>query len=245
MASWPRPPHVSRTIKALGIDTSHFRPYVPNHIPHKRQPSQVLIRLPDGSAREKPHALKRVLMEIGRPHVCASCGNDGTWMGQPLTLDVDHIDGDFLNNEATNLRFLCPNCHRQTPNFAGRSSGRYTRNRSDPHRLDSAVVAAEVVELADTRHLGCRAPGRAGSSPAFGTQFNLGRAEPEPTRGRAARQLHGRIEPSRPAPQASNCATSGAISRNALPRCEMASLSSRDNSAVVTSGNSSATNSTS
>lgn len=46
--------------------------------------------------------------------------------GLPLTLEVDHIDGDFLNNILTNLRFLCPNCHRQTPNFAGRSRGTFT-----------------------------------------------------------------------------------------------------------------------
>ena len=60
------------------------------------------------------------------PHACTLCGNDGTWQGLPLTLEVDHIDGDFLNNILTNLRFLCPNCHRQTPNFAGRSRGKFT-----------------------------------------------------------------------------------------------------------------------
>ena len=68
-------------------------------------------------------------MEIGRPHECESCGNDGRWMGLPLTLDVDHLDGDFLNNLAENLRFLCPNCHRQTPNFAGRSRGKSSQGR--------------------------------------------------------------------------------------------------------------------
>jgi hypothetical protein len=44
----------------------------------------------------------------------------------PLTLEVDHIDGDYRNNLISNLRFLCPNCHRQTPNFAGRSRGKFT-----------------------------------------------------------------------------------------------------------------------
>ena len=41
-------------------------------------------------------------------------------------LQIDHIDGDFHNNLAENLRLLCPNCHSQTPNFAGRSRGRFT-----------------------------------------------------------------------------------------------------------------------
>ena len=70
--------------------------------------------------------LKRALLEAGVPYECAMCGLDGTWQGAPLTLEVDHIDGDFYNNLLENVRFLCPNCHRQTPNFAGRSKNRYT-----------------------------------------------------------------------------------------------------------------------
>ncbi|TXG79480.1 MAG: HNH endonuclease [Spirochaetes bacterium] len=30
----------------------------------------------------------------------------------PCQLDVDHIDGDHSNNELSNLRTLCANCHR-------------------------------------------------------------------------------------------------------------------------------------
>lgn len=34
--------------------------------------------------------------------------------GKPITLQVDHIDGDRKNNTLENLRFICPNCHSQT-----------------------------------------------------------------------------------------------------------------------------------
>ena len=67
----------------------------------------------------------RALVELGVPYECATCGCDGQWQGRSLTLEVDHIDGDYRNNLKDNLRFLCPNCHRQTPNFAGRSRGKY------------------------------------------------------------------------------------------------------------------------
>ena len=45
-------------------------------------------------------------------------------MGKPLTLHVDHING--VNNDCRreNLRFLCPNCHAQTPTHAGRNKKR-------------------------------------------------------------------------------------------------------------------------
>jgi len=76
--------------------------------------------------------LTRAMLEVGIRYRCRECGNDGTWQGRPLTLDVDHIDGDFLNNQHENLRFLCPNCHRQTPNFAGRSRGKFVGRTACP-----------------------------------------------------------------------------------------------------------------
>lgn len=44
------------------------------------------------------------------------------WMGNKLTLQLDHIDGDNTNNCIENLRLLCPNCHSQTPTFSGRNN---------------------------------------------------------------------------------------------------------------------------
>lgn len=54
-------------------------------------------------------------------YTCGSCGNNGTWMKNKLSLQLHHIDGDRKNNEVKNLVFLCPNCHSQTPNYAGKS----------------------------------------------------------------------------------------------------------------------------
>jgi hypothetical protein len=117
--------HISRMIRRFEIDTSHFVRYQNGAHRLRLLPEQILVRRPTGSRRTKPHLLRRALLETGRDLRCALCGNDGQWMGRPLTLAVDHVDGDFSNNEPGNVRFLCPNCHSQTENFAGRSRNKY------------------------------------------------------------------------------------------------------------------------
>lgn len=47
---------------------------------------------------------------------CLHCGLS-EWMGQKLTIEVDHIDGDNTNGQRENLRGLCPNCHSLTPTW--------------------------------------------------------------------------------------------------------------------------------
>lgn len=62
---------------------------------------------------------KHSLME----EVCALCGGLPVWNGQPLTLQLDHIDGNPSDNRIDNLRWLCPNCHSQTPTFTNKKRG--------------------------------------------------------------------------------------------------------------------------
>jgi hypothetical protein len=53
-------------------------------------------------------------------HQCNMCKNT-EWLGSPIPLELDHIDGDRTNNLLENLRVLCPNCHSLTPTYRGKN----------------------------------------------------------------------------------------------------------------------------
>ncbi|MEV6652329.1 HNH endonuclease signature motif containing protein [Streptomyces sp. NPDC051219] len=121
--------HISRRVKAFGIDTSHFARYghTESMRGKRRRRSAEEILVEDGSAhaRRVPSVqLKRALLGLGVVDRCAQCGIEATWRGQPLPLEVDHIDGNWRNNRAGNLRLLCPNCHSTTDTYRGRGKGR-------------------------------------------------------------------------------------------------------------------------
>lgn len=67
-------------------------------------------------------ALKRYLFEANGES-CSECGQGPVWNGKPLTLQLDHIDGDSDNNALSNLRILCPHCHTQTETYGSKGRG--------------------------------------------------------------------------------------------------------------------------
>lgn len=76
-----------------------------------------------------PGTLKRYL-ERTRGLNCECCGISNVWNNKPLTLHLDHINGDSDNNFPINLRLLCPNCHSQTDTFAGKKKIRKQTKRN-------------------------------------------------------------------------------------------------------------------
>ncbi|MFJ4584386.1 HNH endonuclease [Streptomyces echinatus] len=76
-----------------------------------------------GKRRTKTALLRRALREVGVPEVCAECGTGPEWLGDPMTLEVDHINGDWGDDRPGNLRLLCPNCHATTSTWC-RGGGR-------------------------------------------------------------------------------------------------------------------------
>ena len=119
--------YIASRIRSFGIDTGHFTGKRtnsgPNHRggPEKKHWAVVLVNDRNGGKKEQTYRLRRALIESGTPYVCSVCSGEPVWNNKPLRLQVDRIDGNVLNNEKQNVRFVCPNCHSQTDTWGIRN----------------------------------------------------------------------------------------------------------------------------
>ncbi|MFF9848174.1 HNH endonuclease signature motif containing protein [Streptomyces litmocidini] len=130
---------VKRGVDTYGISCEHFvgqahQRGVPSRA--RKTAAEILVRLEPGAHRTKTAQLRRALDELGVPHVCQACGISDIWRGKRLVLEIDHANGDRLDNRVENLRYLCPSCHSQTGTFSNRRGGaQYSGRRGSVPQL--------------------------------------------------------------------------------------------------------------
>lgn len=106
---------VRRKIAQFNLDTRHFTGQLWSK-------GRQLKDYSEYSQVPKKHLLNQ------RGDRCEICGIED-WLTVKLTKEIDHIDGNSLNNNPDNLRILCPNCHSQTPTWRGRKNSSATRTQ--------------------------------------------------------------------------------------------------------------------
>jgi hypothetical protein len=106
---------LNRRLKSENIDISHFLNGGNTRATHdckKYSDSDVYC------ANSKIRSIRiRALNDKIMDYKCKKCNIINDWNNEPLTLELDHINGDRYDNRKENLRWLCPNCHSQTETF--------------------------------------------------------------------------------------------------------------------------------
>ena len=71
--------------------------------------------------------IKNYILET-RGHKCEICGSE-TWMGKPIPLVLDHINGRASDDRLDNLRLVCCNCDAQLPTYKSKNKNSDRRKR--------------------------------------------------------------------------------------------------------------------
>ena len=112
-------------IRQNGLSTDHFvgRGWSRGTSRPRPAPTPLEHVLTRESTVRGSRLLRRLIANGLKDACCESCRNDG-WLGQPMPLELHHINGDHTDNRLENLAALCPNCHALTSTYAGRNRGR-------------------------------------------------------------------------------------------------------------------------
>lgn len=117
---------LKKKIKEFNIDISHFTgerwQWSPNQEPQQYKEKYAI----EDIFVENSPVTQKVMREYVERHQlldyhCQNCGCDGHWQNGIISLEIDHIDGNNTNNQLSNLRYLCPNCHALTETYRGKN----------------------------------------------------------------------------------------------------------------------------
>lgn len=90
---------------------------------------EMVGEFPEAFQKEASRPLVRKYLEHKYGHKCSICGIT-EWMGKPVPIIVDHIDGNALNRKLENFRLVCPNCDAQLPTYKSKNKhGRKWRHK--------------------------------------------------------------------------------------------------------------------
>ena len=118
--------NIKNKIKKLNLDTSHFTGQLwskgkklgPNEKASKPL-SEILVK---DSSYQSYKLAKRLLNANLKEKICENC-KSMLWLGNPIPLELHHINGVSSDNRIENLQLLCPNCHALTDNYRGKNIG--------------------------------------------------------------------------------------------------------------------------
>jgi 5-methylcytosine-specific restriction endonuclease McrA len=146
--------HIHRVVSERNLDTTHWLGLKIAFLRKGslRKPVQPYLRVyTELETKLNTHDIKLRLIASGlKERQCEKC-KLREWMGLQIPIALNHINGNNRDFRLNNLEILCPNCHAQTPTFAGKNRRRRPTGRS---RFVQNEDSAGSNPVAATNHAG-------------------------------------------------------------------------------------------
>lgn len=114
---------IEKQIINYNIDTSHWLGM--GHLKNKSHNWNEAIPLSEILVENSKYLngtnIKKKLLKANLlKYQCYRCGIN-TWLNEPLSLQLEHKNGNHRDNRIENLCLLCPNCHSLTETFGSKN----------------------------------------------------------------------------------------------------------------------------
>ncbi len=151
--------NLKKYLDNLGIDYSHIKKQQKLKNFTRYTLEEILIE--DSLYDSMPKLKSRLIKELDWKAECSGChkitfSND--WVKDvPISLEIDHINGNHYDNRIENLRFLCPLCHSYTDNYKGKNMRiaiENKKNKENPEFIIKDIlndIITDVIKLSESK----------------------------------------------------------------------------------------------
>lgn len=120
---------VKKRVEKENLDTSHFKGCA--WLKGKTRKNRIKLEkiMVEDSGYKSNDLKKRLIKKKILEEKCSMC-DLSEWLGKPITLEMDHINGNNRDHRLENLRLLCCNCHSFTETYKGKNKERVVKEEN-------------------------------------------------------------------------------------------------------------------